>query len=119
MRLAVPALVLTLASPAAAQDLSAADRAFDMGRQAELAMQQQMLRQREIALSNELATLEARVRTEQALRDLEVLRVPPALPPVSPKAPPAALDSSRLASIPDDRLAASNARVLQAARDRR
>ena len=108
MRALILALaVLAPAVPAAAQDAFALQHM-----QNELWAQQQMLQQRAVAQSNELIALEARLRTEQSLTPrLLGLELPPP--------PPAAFHTSKLPSIPDDRLAASNAAVREASENRR
>lgn len=78
-----------------------------------LQAQQQMERQRSVALENEFNALSAQVQTEQALRALRAQAQPPAIPSILPRpvgevAEQPALD---LPTIPDARLAASNARV--------
>lgn len=84
---------------------------------------QQMLdRRRAVALENQFFSLESRVATDQRLRELEVQQSrhapPAALPPPDyvPRTSPAGLG---YATIPDDRLAASNDRVRDASRNRR
>ena len=107
--------VLAPAAPAAAQDAFALQHM-----QNELLAQQQMLQQRSVAQSNELMALEARLRTEQSLTDLIIQRQTPRLPGLEvPRPPPVAFDTSSLLSIPDDRLAASNAAVREASKNRR
>jgi hypothetical protein len=117
MRIAIVALTsVMLAAPALAQDYLALTQARDAERiAAEVAA-----RQRDIALTNEISVLQARLQSEQALSDLAALRPRPALPTVvlDPKAPPK-IDLSRLASIPDATLADSNAKVRAAADNRR
>lgn len=100
---------LTAASPVAAQVPLAIQR------DNELWAQQQAARQREVATYNEFIALDARVRADQALRDLERQTRDSRLPP----ADPAQLRTSQPAAIPDDRLEASNARVREASRNRR
>jgi hypothetical protein len=108
------ALVLAAGSPARAQNayLFLRDGQVDAGLAA--------ARQRDVNLHNDLTTLDARVRTDEALRDTEPGRAAaPArlLRPVRGAPPPA--DPGPYVSIPDDRLAASNARVEAAAQNRR
>jgi hypothetical protein len=83
-------------------------------------------RNRDIAITNDLSTLQARVQTQQQLSDLAALRANPILPtpilptPVLPSnGRPSRIDTSKFVSIPDAELAASNARVLAAANNRR
>ena len=107
--------VLAPAVPAAAQDAFALQHM-----QNELWAQQQMLQQRAVAQSNELIALEARLRTEQSLTELIIQRQTPRLLGLElPPPPPAAFHTSKLPSIPDDRLAASNAAVREASENRR
>ena len=113
---AILVLGLACAAPAAAQDYLG----LTLQRDAEFAAQAELFRQREVALSNQLAALEARLQTDQALRDIEALRHRPSLPtPADPKAPSPTFDPKAFASIPDGALAASNARVRAAAQNRR
>lgn len=111
-------LAFLIASPAATQDFGFTTQAqID-----DLRMQQQLAQQRAIAQSNELMALESRLRTEQAVRDLEFQRaLPPRLPqlPYPAGAPPARIDTSKLPSIPDAALADSNRRVRDASENRR
>jgi hypothetical protein len=109
-------LFLAVAGPAAGQD----GVTFSLHRQAETEAQAEMARQREVALYNQMQVLESQAQTQGALRDIDALRYrPPSLPViVDPKAP-RVIDARALASIPDDRLAASNARVRAAAQNRR
>jgi hypothetical protein len=88
-------------------------------REAEVTAQQQMQFQRSIALENQINALDARVTTEQRLRDLEAQRdYPRQLVPSDPNRRPA-LDPGGFVSIPDAALAASNARVREATQLRR
>lgn len=100
------------ASAAAAQVLPYGSVVTDPGYQA----QQQMDRQRAIALENQLNTLDARVQSEQRLRDFQASVPPPGL-----RAPehPVPTGSSPYASIPDAALAASNERVRAASKNPR
>lgn len=118
MRIAIAALTsLMLASPALAQDYLALSQARD----AERVAAEVAARQRDIALTNEISVLQARVQSEQALNDVAALRGRPTLPTVvlDPKAPPPNIELSRLASIPDAALADSNAKVRAAADNHR
>jgi len=80
---------------------------------------QSMADQRAVAQHNELMNLEAQIRTQRALSDVQAQSYRPILatPPSSGAQPQ--IDTSRLASIPDSRLAASNAAVKAAAENRR
>lgn len=116
MRAVLFLMVILLARPAAAQLLPrpTAPESF------ELWQRQEELRQQQIVQENRLMALEARLRAQQGVLDLQTQLQTPRLREPSPGArPPPNIDVSRLASIPDAALAASNARVLQAARNRR
>jgi hypothetical protein len=119
MRALIVLAMAAFASPALAQD----PYALTLQRDAELQAQADLARQREVELNNRLSTLEARQQTDQALRDIQALRQRPTLPTIyDPDAPPpprAAVPAGAFASIPDDVLAASNARVRAAAANRR
>ncbi|MDO8412011.1 MAG: hypothetical protein Q7S93_18315 [Phenylobacterium sp.] len=100
-------LALMVAAPAAAQN------AYYDHQLGVLQAQQQMERQRSVALENEFNALSAQVQTEQALGALRAQRQPPAVPSIQPRpagdvAEQPALD---LPTTPDARLDASNARV--------
>jgi hypothetical protein len=111
MRAIVP-VILVLAAAAASVPPAAAQVALTLQRDNELWAAQQSARQREIAARNELGVLDARVRTDEALRDLDQQRR--AAPITTPKNPKA-FDPGVFVSMPDSRLAASNARVRAAA----
>jgi hypothetical protein len=111
MRTLILVIALACAAPAAAQDTYA----LTLQRDAELQAQADLARQREVELNNRLSTLEARQQTDQAMRDIQALRQRPTPPTIyDPDVPAGAF-----ASIPDDVLAASNARVRAAAANRR
>lgn len=117
------AAFLAAAGPAAAQDLLTQQRLNDFELQ-NLQAQQELARQRDIALHNEMMALEARLRTEQGLADVRAQSFIPRLPPVTtyqsyPGAPLPQIDTSKLASMPDAALAESNRRVREAAANRR
>ena len=105
---------LAFAGPALAQPLPG--QAYDAGRDAELANQQMMARQREVSAYNQMMALDAQLRAEQAVRQTEAARVRPILPLADPRA---AAAPPSYAAIPDDRLAASRQRVRDAANNRR
>lgn len=118
MRVLIALLCLACAGPAAAQ--------YDplvLQRDAELQAQADQARRRDVELGNRLSTLEAQQQTDQALRDIARTRQrPPPLAIYDPEAPPpraAPVAAGAFASIPDDALAASNARVRAAAANRR
>lgn len=105
------AILVSLAAPAAAQDAM---------REPELRLEFEAARQRAIAQSNQLMSLEAQLRTDQALRQMETQRAAP-VPPILHDAlgrPLAPAVSPAFAEIPADRLADSNARVQAAAKGR-
>lgn len=105
---------LALTSPAAAQLMPG--QVYDASRDAELANQQMMARQREVAAHNQMMALDAQLRADQAVRRTEAMLARPTLPTADPKtsaSPPGYV------SIPDDRLAVSQQRVRDAARNRR
>ena len=115
--LILAALALAAPASAAAQDLGALQhRLFELQAQVDLA------RQREVAQHNEFIALDARLRTEQSAREVAAARISPPVPTLPyamarPVDPPAT--SPAFPSIPDSRLAASNAAVAQAAENRR
>ena len=117
MRALLILAVLSLAGSAAAQP----DFGLLQARESQLAAEAEAARLRDIELTNRLSVLDAQLRTEQALRDLQAMSQRPA--PLAaygvPGAPPPMIDTSALASIPDAALAASNARVRAAASNRR
>ncbi len=117
MRSLVILLVLSVAAPAAAQPLRDLTYAQDAQRAAEA----QAARDRDIALTNQLAVMQATARTQETLADIAAARIaPPVLSaPSDPSAPPPRIDPSQLADIPDAILAASNARARAAADNRR
>ncbi|RAK56565.1 hypothetical protein [Phenylobacterium deserti] len=122
--LSVLALGLAAGPAFAQQDLLLQQRAQTEMRLQEMQQQMDMARQREIATSNELMALDARLRTERGIADVRAQALSPRLPSapqnqIYPGAPPARLDTSGLASIPDDRLAESNRRVREASARRR
>ncbi|WP_372784378.1 hypothetical protein [Phenylobacterium sp.] len=109
--------VAAIAAPVTAQDYRGLPLQQEAGRVADA----QAARSRDIALTNELSALQARVQGDQALGDVAALRVSPAVPviPLGPYTPPPKIDVSKLATIPDTTLAQSNARVRAAADNRR
>jgi len=117
MRALLAILALTLAAaPAVAQDLYATQSQI-----ADLQMQQQLAQQRAVAQHNELFALEARLTTEQAILDLQLQRALPVRVPELPypvAVPTGKIDVSKLPSIPDAALAASNRRVQEASKNR-
>ncbi|MEO8115458.1 MAG: hypothetical protein ABI655_13815 [Phenylobacterium sp.] len=120
MRAALALIVaLGLAAPAAAQDSFQRQGLDAQMRENELRAEQQLANQRAIAQQNELTTLESRIQTEQAIRQLQAQAQSPRLPAPDPNAPPATLDTGQIASIPDKTLADFDQRVRDAAARRR
>ena len=108
------ATVASLAAPAAAQ---LPPPAPNSPQYAEMLAQQEMARQQLVQQQNQLMALEAQLRTQQALADVQALKVVPRIP-VPDTSPGRALphiDAGDLASIPDSALADSNRKVLDAA----
>jgi hypothetical protein len=115
--LSILASLAAAAGPAAAQNLQ---QQMDLSqRAAELRAQQDMADRRAVILENRLTTLEAQARTQQAFDILQAQRQTPPLPEPPAGGPPPQIDTGALASMPDDALAASNARVRAAAENRR
>lgn len=112
MRIAIAILMLAAATPAAAQD------AMLLHYMGQAQVEQEAARQRDVALRNELMVLDARIRTDQALRDIEAQRTPLSLPRDGQTPSAAPSTQAGYAAIPDDKLAASNARVRAAAQRR-
>ena len=79
------------------------------------------LRQREVALQNQLAAEADRARANQAVGDLKAAVARPDIPtvPYNRKAPPPVIEMSQFAEIPNATLAASNARALAASQNRK
>jgi hypothetical protein len=118
MRPLIAIVVLAaLVSPASAQPY----RDLFLSREASRAADAQALRTRDVQLTNDLSTLQARIQTDQTVRDLAAARASPPVPttPFNPKAPPPQIDASQMTEIPDAALADSNAKVLAAAGNRR
>jgi predicted small lipoprotein YifL len=125
MRKSIPSLVAALsvaaaATPGLAQPLqtpSFQQHMDDQLRASELQAQQEMANRQAVIQQNQLTALEAQVRTQQAIADIAASGRSPRL--ASPPGAAASLDPGSYASIPDDKLAASNARVKAAAENRR
>lgn len=116
-RIIISLAVLAISAPSA---FAQADRKAVM-RDMDLTAQQQMQQQqRSVALENQFNALDAKVQTEQRLRDVDIMRTRPSLT-LPAKAGPAAeqVSMAGFASMPDDMLAASNARVREASQNRR
>lgn len=115
MRVVIVLAAMAIAAPAAAQPYLGLMEARDAQRGADA----QAARQRDIALTNEIAVMQAKTLTDQALGSLAI-RPAPAVParPANPKAP-VRIEMSQMAQIPDAALAASNARAVAASQNRR
>ena len=111
-RLACSLGLLGLSASIAAAQVPYGSVVTDPGYQA----QQQIDWQRAIALENQLNTLDARVQSEQRLRDFQATVPPPGLKGPDRTAPTA---SGPYATIPDAALAASNERVRAASKNPR
>jgi hypothetical protein len=120
MRASVLPLTLVLAAGLAASAAAQPFRGLERARDAQAQAEAVAARNRDIALTNELSNLQARLQTDQALSNLQAQRVGPPVPLViyNPGAPPPKIDLSQMASIPDDALAQSNARIRAAADNR-
>lgn len=113
--LAAAFCLVALGGPAAGQVSAGAQGQMDL-------LNQQMLdRQRAVALDTQLDAMDARLKTEQRLRALDAAANPQPLGSHAGTAmdqtPPGV--TPPYASIPDDALAASNARVREATQNRR
>jgi hypothetical protein len=116
MRALAVLAAFSLATPALAQLPSSAYRPQDF----ELQQQQEQTRQQLIQQQNQLMAMEAQMRAQQAMQDIQAQKQLPRLtPPDVSKRPLPNIDVGALASIPDDVLAQSNRRVLDASQNRR
>ena len=79
--------------------------------------QQVIMDRQAVQLHNDLMLLDAQLRTQRALSDVQAQNYRPILP--TPRTGAPQIDTGRLASIPDARLEASNAAVKAAAENRR
>ena len=115
MRAVLLSLVLAaVAVPAAAQAPSVQSQLDD------LRARQEASERQAVARANEFQALDAQLRADQAVQDLQAQRVPPAVPSLN-YAPPVigASAAAKYPSMPDAALADSNRRVQDAARNRR
>lgn len=117
MRALTLLLLLAAAAPAAAQVPAPLEPGY--ADRAEWAAAQEAARRREVALENQLNAQDAARRADEGVRALQGQADRAQLSFVSPPGPPAAPRASDMATIPDARLAASNARVRAAASNRR
>lgn len=108
--------VLALSAPSA---LAQVDHQSAM-RDLDLTAQQRAQQQRAVALENQFNALDAKVQTDQRLRDVDIMRTRPSLTlPPKAGAAPDQVGAAGFAEMPDDMLAASNARVRAASQNRR
>jgi len=106
-----------VAAPAGAQTL---EQSMDAEmRAAQIRDLQVMADRQAVAQHNELMMLEAQMRTQAALSQVQAQNYRPILPSPPLTGAPPQIDTSRMAHIPDDRLEASNAAVQAAVRNRR
>ncbi|WP_374572698.1 hypothetical protein [Phenylobacterium sp.] len=118
MRMILAVFAAALAGPALAQTPP------DLVSQGDLAIQnaeaQAAANRREVSLENRLNAQDAALRAETAVRALQdqSAQAATAIPPPA-LAGAASVSLGDMASIPDERLAASNARVREAAQNRR
>ena len=117
MRTLIILLILGSAAPAAAQPY----RDLTFSQDAQRAAEARAARAHDISAGNDLTVKAAGAQTDKALSNVAASRASPAVPtiPFNPAAPPPKIDASQLASIPDATLAASNARAVAAADNRR
>ena len=112
MRALILSLGLLIAAPAAAQDAS---QAVLNAQILQMQAEQQLARMREVATTNELMALEARLRAEEAVRRMETARAPVVLPtlpyPDAGRGQGDGIDPAKLPRLPDAALADSNRRV--------
>jgi len=112
----IAALTLTGAAPAFAQQLPLPPYTGISPAESGLLVQQEQIRQQIIQQQAQLQALDAQIRTEQNIQEVQRLRIEPRLPPPPPAGrPQPSIDTSQLASIPDAALADSNKKVLDAA----
>jgi hypothetical protein len=110
---------LALAALAVASTAAAQPHIPGYVSEGEAAAAEAAARQRQVDLENRLNALDAQRRADEGVRSLRDMSEGSRLsfaPPQGPRTPPLA---SGMATIPDDRLAASNARVRAAAENRR
>jgi hypothetical protein len=114
-------LILLLALGAATPTLAQPLRDLTIAQDTQRAAEARAAHDRDIALTNQLAVMQAAARTQQTLSDIASARIsPPVLSaPLDPNAPPPKIDLSQMVEIPDATLAASNARARAAADNRR
>jgi hypothetical protein len=104
----VAGLAGAIAAPAWAQPLSVHQQGVADLRDAQLRAQLDMANRQAVLQQNQLSALDTQIRTQQAFSNLQAQAYAPIVPPVSVGA---VIDPGQFVSMPDDRLAASNARV--------
>jgi hypothetical protein len=117
MRPLLIALALSAATPAAAQVGTVNQFQLD-----NLQAQQEAAQRAAVAQANQLMSLEANLRAQQAINELQFQRALPARLPELPypqSAGASEIDISKLPSIPDAALAASNKRVQDVVKKKR
>jgi hypothetical protein len=122
LSLAAGALFLgsgALAQPVLAPAYGLQQQMMNQAMQSQIDAQLDQATRREVIQQNDISRLDAQQRTDQALATLQAQGLRPRLLPAPAAGPPRQIDVSGLASIPDDRLAASDARVRAAAKNRR
>ena len=87
-------------------------------RDSELRARENMASQAAVIQQNQLSALDAQIRGQQAIADVRAQSFSPTIPSPPPGVTPM-IDLSQLASIPDDKLAASNERVRAASQNHR
>lgn len=115
--LAAAAPALAQIPPAPVPNLPAQSQAAATAQYSALLVQQEQMRQQLIQQQNDLARLDAQMRTEKAIADIQAARNLPPLPPpdVSGAPPYPQIDTSQLPSISDKTLQESDKRVRDAA----
>jgi hypothetical protein len=83
-------------------------------REAQLRAQLDMANRQAVIQQNQLSALDSQIRSQQAFDNVRAQSYTPIVPPAVVGA---VIDPGQLVSIPDDRLAASNARVRAVAAD--
>jgi hypothetical protein len=120
MRVLIPGLAAALVLAAASAGAQPLPGSLDAELRAGAARDLQVTLDRQaVQQHNDLMMLDAQLRTQRALSDVQAQNYRPILPPTPRTGAQPQIDTSRLASIPDARLEASNAAVKAAAENRR
>jgi hypothetical protein len=119
MPVLIPVLSALIAGPAMAQPPPLGLQGgllLQQQQQAQFLQQQEASRQQLIQQQNQLMSLQAQLQTQQALANIQAQASVPQLPlpDVTPGRALPSFDTSQLATIPDNVLADSNQRVLDA-----